>query len=292
MRDLSIIILSYNTKDITRRTIDSLLETLKKTKLSYEVIVVDNNSTDGSQDMLLTYPRQIIRLLFLHKNVGFGKGNNKALALAKGKYILYLNSDVIHENVNYDTLISYMDTHTDIGALTVKVVLTNGQIDPASHRGFPTIWRSFTYYAKLEKLFGKVTGVNKLFGGYHLTYLDVQKTHEVEAITGAYFLTRKSLMEQLKGFDEDFFMYGEDLDLAYRVKEAGYKVLYYPRYTVTHLKYQSGIKTENTTIRKEIKRHFYQSMMIFYKKHYEKDNNPLVNKVVYSIIRFMGSISG
>lgn len=281
MLDLSVIILSYNTKDITQRTLDSLLATLKKSRIRYEVIVIDNNSVDGSQAVLKHYP---VTSVFLKKNIGFGKGNNKGLQLAKGRYVLYLNSDVLHNNVSYDHLIAYMDKHTDIGAITVKVVLPSKDIDPASHRGFPTPWRSFTYYARLEKLFKHVPVLNRLFGGYHLVDKDLNVTHEVDAITGAYFFTRRELMDALNGFDEDFFMYGEDLDLAYRVKESGFKVLYYPKYTVTHLKYQSGIKTKNKTIRKEIKKHFYQSMKIFYQKHYERKYPSFINKFVYFVI--------
>lgn len=281
MLDLSVIILSYNTKDITQRTLDSLLATLKTSKISYEVIVIDNNSEDGSQAVIKNYP---VISLFLKKNIGFGKGNNKGLQLAKGRYILYLNSDVLHNEVNYNHLISYMDRHSDIGALTVKVELPSHEIDPASHRGFPTPWRTLTYYAKLEKLFKNIPVLNKVFGGYHLVEKDLTTIHEVDAITGAYFLTRRDLMDALNGFDEDFFMYGEDLDLAYRVKESGFKVLYYPKYTVTHLKYQSGIKTKNKTIRKEIKKHFYQSMKTFYQKHYERKYPSLVNKCIYFII--------
>lgn len=281
MLDLSVIILSYNTKDITQRTLDSLLAALKKSRITYEVIVIDNNSIDGSQAVLQHYP---VKSVFLKKNIGFGKGNNKGLQMAKGRYVLYLNSDVLHNNVNYDHIISYMDKNTDIGALTVKVVLPSNEIDPASHRGFPTPWRSFTYYAKLEKLFKSVPVLNRWFGGYHLVDKDLNTVHEVDAITGAYFLTRRDLMDALNGFDEDFFMYGEDLDLAYRVKESGFKVLYYPKYMVTHLKYQSGIKTKNKTIRKEIKKHFYQSMKIFYQKHYERKYPSFINKSVYFVI--------
>lgn len=284
MVDLSVIILSYNTKDITKQCLDSLIHCLKLTTILYEIIVVDNNSTDGSKKMLEEYD---ITHLFLSKNIGYSKANNKGLAIANGRFTLFLNSDVLHDNVNYDALLSYMISHKSIGALTVRVELTKNKIDPASHRGFPTIWRSFCYYLKLESLLGAVPGLNRLFGGYHLTYLDLNTVHEIEALSGAYFLSKTRLLKQIGGFDEDYFMYGEDLDLAFRIQKQGYKNIYYPNFTVTHLKYQSGIKNKNKVISKEIRRHFYQSMKIFYQKHYEKKYPRLVNLITYAIINRM-----
>lgn len=283
MVDLSIIVLSYNTRDLTKRCIDSLIDSLELSQpLTYQIIVVDNDSSDGSQEMIKSLP---VESILLNKNIGYGKANNVALTEAKGKYILYLNSDVIHENVNYSEILSYMNKHKSIGALTVKVMLDSKRIDPASHRGFPTVWRSFTYFTNLEKLFGTVPLLNRLFGGYHATYEDLNEIHQIEAITGAFFLGRTHLLKKLEGFDEDFFMYGEDLDLAYRIKELGYKIMYYPRYHVLHLKYQSGIKTDNHVIRSEIKRHFYQSMWIFYEKHYIKKYPSFITKIVYTAIK-------
>ncbi len=282
MVDLSIIIISYNTKEITKKCLDSLLHALKLCqKTTYEIIVVDNNSSDGSQELIQMYP---VKPIFLSKNIGFGRANNKGLAHAKGKFTLYLNSDVIHNNVNYDELLAYMANDKNIGSLTVKVNLTPDTIDPASHRGFPTLWRTFTYYSKLEQLTASVPYINSIFGGYHLMGKDLNEVHEVDAISGAYFLARTKMLQRLGGFDEDFFMYGEDLDLNYRIKEAGYKNIYYPKYDVTHLKYQSGIKTKNEVISKEIKRHFYHSMKIFYQKHYQSQYPGFVNSIVYSII--------
>ena len=164
----------------------------------------------------------------------------------------------------------------------MKVLLKGKNIDPASHRGFPTPWRSFTYYAKLEQVFWNVPVLNKLFGGYHLAGNDLTKAHEVEAITGAYFLSRREVLNKLSGFDEDFFMYGEDLDLAFRIKELGYRIMYYPKFVVDHLKYSSGIKTDNPEIRKNIRKHFYEAMLIFYKKHYKN----VYPGFVYSLVSF------
>jgi GT2 family glycosyltransferase len=281
MIDLSVIIVSFNTKEITRQCLQSLQESLSKAKnTSAEIIVIDNNSEDGSQEML---KQQNVKTIFQTENLGFGKANNLALKQAQGEFVLYLNSDVIHKDVDYDALLQYMRDTKDIGALTVKVLLKGQDIDPASHRGFPTPWRSLTYYAKLEKLFWNVPVMNKIFGGYHLAGHDLNQTHEVEAITGAYFLARRDILTKLNGFDEDFFMYGEDLDLAFRIKELGYRIMYYPKYSVDHLKYSSGIKTDNPEIRKNIKKHFYEAMLVFYKKHYKN----VYPGFVYSLVSFV-----
>lgn len=283
MPDLSIIILSYNTKEITKQCLDTLIHNLKLTNtVSTEIIVVDNNSTDGSKELLQSYP---VKKLFLSKNVGFGKANNRALKEARGRYTLFLNSDVLHSNVNYDELIPYLDKQKkQIGAATVFVQLSPNTIDPASHRGFPTIWRSFCYFSKLEQTTAHIPFLNAIFGGYHLSHLPLDQEHEVEAISGAYFLAQTALLKKLGGFDEDFFMYGEDLDLCYRINELGYQIQFIPKYCVQHLKYQSGMKNANTIVRTEIKRHFYHSMKIFYQKHYDKQNISLVNAIVYRII--------
>ena len=283
MVDLSIIVLSYNTCDLTKRCVESLIDSLELSHtVTYQIIVVDNASSDGSQEMIKRLP---VEGIFLKKNIGYGKANNVALQEVKGKYTLYLNSDVMHENVNYADILAYMGKHKSIGAMTVKVMLDSQRIDPASHRGFPTVWRSFTYFAKLERAFGGIPVLNRLFGGYHATYEDLNQTHQIEAISGAFFLARTHVLHKLGGFDNDFFMYGEDLDLAYRIKELGYKIIYSPKYQVLHLKYQSGIKTENPTIRTEIKRHFYQSMWIFYEKHYIKKYPSFITKIVYATIK-------
>jgi GT2 family glycosyltransferase len=285
MADISIIIISFNTRDVTERCIETLLSSLKSSPaIRYQIIVVDNNSTDGSAEMLAKLP---VEPIFLKKNLGFGKANNLGLKQAKGKYVLFLNSDVIHDSVDYADLLAYMDTHSNVGSLTLKLLLPSGAIDPASHRGFPTLWRAFTYYGKLERLFGGIPVLNRLFGGYHLTHEPLDRTHDIDACSGAYFLTRRALMEELGGFDEQFFMYGEDLDLSYRIAERGFRNIYYPKHRATHLKYQSGIKTKDERISKDIRRHFYRSMAIFYRKHYERLHPRVVNALVYRIISGM-----
>lgn len=287
-QDLSVIIVSYNTKELTLQCLAKLQNALMKGSLHAEIIIVDNNSQDGSPEEFKKYAHlhPNVKVIYNNANGGFGKANNQGLAIADGKYVLYLNSDVfVPETPFLDTLIGQMESHVLMGALTVRVQLSNGAIDPASHRGFPTVWRSFCYYAGLEKLTSRIPGLNRLFGGYHLTYLPLTIKHEIDTPTGAFFLARKDILDSLKGFDEDFFMYGEDIDLAFRIKRLGYSILYDPSFTVLHLKNQSGIKKKNNaSIQKKTRNYFYESMAIFYKKHYEKSYPRWISALVYAAI--------
>ena len=287
-KDISVIIVSYNTKDLTLQCIEKLQKSLSCSSLTGEIIIVDNNSHDGSPEAFkeLSKKNQNIKAICNAENSGFGKANNQGQAIAEGRYILYLNSDVfVPEEPFLDNLIKQMDSHKTVGALTVRVQLASGSIDPASHRGFPTVWRSFCYYAGFEKLTVSIPLLNKLFGGYHLTHLSLATRHEIDTPTGAFFLARKDILDTLHGFDEDFFMYGEDIDLAYRIKRLGYSIIYDPSYTVLHLKNQSGIKKKNNTgVQKKTRNYFYESMAIFYKKHYEKLYPQFISQLVYFAI--------
>lgn len=291
MTDLSIIILSFNTKDLTENCLKSVLKTLKKSSAKYEVVVVDNGSVDASITMLermaTTFKTAGISFVLLKnkENVGFPKGNNQGVERAKGKYILYLNSDVILEKVDFDELMQYMEENPKVGGLTVNVRLPNGAIDPASHRGFPTPWNSFSYFTKLEKITKNIPVLNKIFGGYHLTHLDLRTVHEIDAPAAAFYLTRKSILDKLGGFDDKrFFAYGEDIDLTYRTKKLGYTIIYYPLNKIIHYKSSSGLRSKDPAVRKKIRVHFNQAMKIFYKKHYEKQYPSFINKVVYFFI--------
>lgn len=296
MTRLSVIILSYNTDKTTERCINSLIAC---TNIELEIIVVDNGSSDGSLKMLEFFKKKLNRtggeisfkLIVNHQNLGYPKGNNQGIKNAKGKYILFLNSDTIVKKINFKQLLNYLDSREDVGVLTVNVVLPSGKIDPASHRGFPTIWNSFCYFLKLEAVFKKIPIFNHLFGGYHLVNKDLRSIHEIDSPTGAFYLTRKSLLDRIGGFDENFFMYGEDLDLSYRVKKQGYKVLYYPLYKVVHLKYASGLGHIDFETRKQIKGHFFNAMKLFYKKHYQDRYPNYLNKLIYFLIDFKKKFS-
>jgi len=286
MISLSIIIVSFNTKEITKKCLLSLKKNLIRYPLDYEIVVTDNNSQDESVQMLLDLEKQWNNLhIFLSKkNLGYGKGNNFGLGKSKGKYILYLNSDVIVTDIDFRDLIKLMEMQKDIGALTVKVVLPTGEIDPASHRGFPILWRSFTYFSGLEKIFKNIPILNKLFGGYHLVNLNLNEIHEIDVLTGAFLFTKRDILDKFGGFDENYFAYGEDIEMAFQIKKLGYKIIYYPLWKVLHLKSVSGLKKKDPNIRKKTNYYFYDSMKIFYSKHYAKNHNWLTNNLVYLAI--------
>ncbi|MDH7476430.1 MAG: glycosyltransferase family 2 protein [Microgenomates group bacterium] len=288
MNKLSVIVLSYNTKKITQNCLNHLLKVFEQNKhLDKEIIIVDNASQDGSKNMIreLAKKNSFIKTIYNKKNLGYSKANNQGARLASGNYLLFLNSDIIINQLDFQELINFLDQHSDVGALTVKIVLSNGQLDPASHRGFPTLWRSFCYFSGLEKFFGNWPFLNRLFGGYHLKHLNIDQSHPIDSPSGAFYLIKKNVFDKVGGFDEDFFMYGEDLDLSYRIKKLGFKIFYYPKFQVVHLKYASGLK-RNGQEKARTKRNFYQAMKIFYQKHYHQRNCFLVNKIVYALIEF------
>ena len=296
--DLSIIVLSYNTCEITLRCLRALINSLNN-KINWEIIVIDNGSTDDSVQNIknqMSHLRQgfggqaNFKIIINNKNLGFARANNQGAKIAKGKYILFLNSDIIVNNIDFKDLVEYLDQHQDTAALTVKVKLDNGEIDQASNRGFPHLWRSFCYFSGLEKIFGRLLYLSKLFGGYHLLNKDFNKIHEIDSPSGAFFLVRKNIFKQVGGFDEDFFMYGEDLDLAFRIKKQSYRIVYYPLQTVTHLKYQSGLLHNDKKIKQSIKSHFYQAMKIFYDKHYASKYSPVINNLIHLLINLKQSI--
>lgn len=267
--DLSIIIVNYNTKNLLKQTINSIKNI--EIHYAYEIIVVDNSSSDGSPDMVRKcFPE--VNLIQNDKNYGFAKANNKGIASAKGRYILLLNSDTFVTEGCIEKCIGYMDAHSDIGVLGCKVVLPDGSLDHACKRGFPTPWASLSYGLKLDKLFPK----SKKFGQYDLIYLDENEINEVDSVMGAFMIVRREAIDQAGLLDEDFFMYGEDIDWCYRIKNAGWKIVYYPKAEIKHYKGSSSRKKRFKTLFE-----FHRAMYLFYNKHYFKKYNIIVTILVY-----------
>lgn len=267
--DLSIIIVSYNTKDLLRNTIKSVIDTVER--ISYEIIVVDNNSQDGSISMVKEEFPQVI-LIESGENLGFPKGNNLGIKRAKGRYILLLNSDTVVLHNTLDSCVEYMESNNHIGALGCKILLSSGKLDHACKRGFPTPEASFYYLLKLDKLFPKV----KKFGEYRLSCIGEDDESEVDSLTGAFMMVSRKAIEKAGLLDESFFMYGEDLDWCYRIKEKGYKVFYYPKVSIIHYKGASSRKKRWKTLYE-----FHRAMIIFYNKHYRDKYNSLISLIVY-----------
>lgn len=266
--DLSIIILNYNTCELLENLLFSV-RNAKKVHIKVETVVVDNASRDGSTAMARkNFPE--VKLITNKDNLGYSKGNNKGIKIATGKYLLFLNSDTKLSKNSLEEMINFININPQLVAASCKLVLPNGKIDSACHRGFPTPWAAFTYFIGLEKLFPH----SPFFSQYHQGWKDLNSGHEVDAISGAFFMVKNNIINDLGGFDEQYFMYGEDLDLCFRIKKAGYHIGFNPKVEVIHFKKQSGRKkTGKEEIRKKAKQNFYDTMKIFYDKHY-RDQYP------------------
>jgi GT2 family glycosyltransferase len=280
--ELSLIIVNFNTKDLTRVCLDSVKKWSEGAE--WEIIVVDNGSTDGSVDMLKKYPG--IKRILNGKNLGFAKANNKGIKIAKGKYILLLNSDTEIRQDSIQTMLRFMDGHLKAGAATCKLELMSGAMDPACHRGFPTPWVSLSYLTGLEKLFPRFP----LFAGYHLGYKNMTIPHQVDCISGAFFIARREAIDDVGLLDEDYFFYAEDIDWAYRFKQKGWEIWFNPEAVVLHKKKQSGRSNTDKARRVKTDIFFHTYNWLFFKKHYAKKYGPLVSipvNLFYSLRIFL-----
>lgn len=270
--DLSIIIVNFNTKELTCQTIDSIIQ--YTSSVSYEVIVVDN-STDKTQQS--EYNNQCVKIIHDIENHGFGHACNIGATYAIGDYLLFLNSDTLIRDNSLFECVNYMKNDDKIGVLGAKILLSDGSLDHGCKRGFPTPSAAFYYYLGLDRRYPK----SKKYGAYRQTFLSELETNEVDSVSGAFLMIGKKLFDNISGFDETFFMYGEDLDLCFRVKEKGYKIIYHADAVITHLKGQSGLyKSSKTVIY-----HFYNAMILFYDKHYKNKYNVFIKFLVYSAIK-------
>lgn len=279
--DLEIIIVNYNSQFWLKKTLSSLKEFyLDKTKNKVVVTVVDNASEDDSLKMVGREFRWV-NTIKLKENFGFAVANNAALRETKAKYVMLLNSDVeFTQKSNLDYLLKFLDDKPKVGVITPRVEFTNGEIDPACHRGEPNIWASFTYMTNLEKLFP----TSKIFAGYHQTYKNLRTIHTIDACTGAAMITRGELLEDIGLLDERFFMYAEDLDWCKRFREAGFLVVYNPEVIVIHHKNKSGIKSSSQKIARNTRKHFFDTMLQYYDKHYLESYPKFVRNIIKYIL--------
>lgn len=266
MKDLTLIFLNYNTPEWITKALTSLQDCyLSNTKLAVDVVVVDNASTDHSVEKIkASFPK--VSLIQAKENNGFAAGNNLALKHAQSRYVMLVNSDVeFTANSNLDELVYYMDAQPEVGVITPRVELADGSIDPASHRGEPTLWASLTYFSGLEKRFPH----SALFAQYHQSYKAYDQIHTVDACSGAAMLVRTSAMEKVGLLDERFFMYAEDLDWCKRFRDHGFTIVYNPLVSVIHHKYKSGRGHQDAALSKRTSSHFYQTMLQYFDKHYQ-----------------------
>ncbi|MCH2225832.1 MAG: glycosyltransferase family 2 protein, partial [Crocinitomicaceae bacterium] len=270
---LTVVIVNYNVEHF----LDQCLDSVKKASngLSIETIIVDNNSVDGSLDMIKTKYSEF-QLVENKKNLGFSKANNQAIRIAKGKYVLLLNPDTVVAEDTFKKTIEFMDNTPDAGGLGVHMIDGKGNFLPESKRGLPKPWVAFYKIFGLSKLFPK----SKRFGQYHLGHLSEFKTNKVDVLSGAFMLMRKDLLDKIGLLDEDYFMYGEDIDLSYRIKKGGLENYYFADTSIIHYK---GESTKKSSVNYVLI--FYKAMVIFAKKHFSNKNaksfSILINLAIY-----------
>ena len=270
--DLSIVIVNYQTYELTKNTVNSILE--YDYPFSYEIFVVDNASADDSLTKLRNYFQDKVKFIDSPENKGFAAGNNLALKKAKGRYQLLLNSDtIVHDNALLN-IYNYMEAHSDVGACGCQVLLEDGELDKACRRSFPNVKNSFIRLFHIP--------VSGSVDDYNLTDLDDDGVYEIDCLTGAFMFMRKEALDEAGLLDETFFMYGEDIDLCYRIKDSGWKIVYNGKSKITHLKGASSKKQKSKLIYE-----FYRAMYIYYKKHNASQSLFIVNWTVYAGIAFL-----
>lgn len=259
---LSVIIVNYNVKYFLEQCLCSVRKaiganTQETGRRNVEVWVVDNNSTDKSIEYLqMQFP--FVQFIKNTVNQGFSKANNQAIQNAKGKYILFLNPDTIVPEDAFTKCIAFMDATPDAGSLGVQMVDGTGQYLKESKRGFPSLWVSFCKMSGLTRWFP----TSKIFARYYMGHLSNQEIQKVDILSGAFMMVKKEVLDKTGGFDEQFFMYGEDIDLSYRIQQAGFTNYYFSDCTIIHFKGESTRKDSKYV------RQFYKAMVQFVQKHF------------------------
>lgn len=286
-KSLSVIIVNYNTAEILKDCINNLLSFNEP----LEIIVVDNNSPDNSVAVIQeNFPQ--VKLIANKENVGLAIASNQGFKISTGDYVLYLGSDAFPKKGDLQEMIGYMEAVPEIGGATAKLVLRSGKLDMDAHRGFPTPWASFTHFSNINKLFPR----SKLLNQYFLGNLDLNTPHEIDLCISHFLLLKRKVIEDLNGWDEHFYIFGEDVDFCYRLKQAGWKLMYLPQWEVLHYKGASaGIRkdTQDITkatleIKKAMRKRSVEAMELFYKTHYYKKYPKLISYIVLAGINLMG----
>jgi GT2 family glycosyltransferase len=271
---LSIVIVNYNVKHFLEQCLKSVQNAVNK--IDAEIFVVDNNSVDGSNEMVRElFPN--VNLIANSDNVGFSTANNQAINESTGEYVLLLNPDTIVPENCFDKVLAFADSKPDLGGCGVHMVDGQGKYLPESKRGLPTPEVALYKMIGLNKVFPK----SKKFGKYHLGYLPKNQNNEIDVLSGAFMLMRKSALDKVGLLDETFFMYGEDIDLSYRITQGGFKNYYFADTSIIHYKGESTKKQSTNYVKV-----FYKAMIIFAEKHYSGNNKKLfkffINTAIYA----------
>jgi len=264
--DLSVVIVNYETFELTKNTVSSILD--YSYPFSVEVIVVDSASSDDSLAKLKEHFKNKVKFISSEVNRGFAYANNLALGVTDSRYVLLLNSDTVVWKDTLSNIYSYMENHPDTGACGCRVLLKDGSLDKACKRSFPNVKNSFFRLFHIPS--------KSMDNNYNLDSLDDGGVFEIDCLTGAFIFMRKEAVDEVGFLDESFFMYGEDIDLCFRIKQEGWKIIYYGKNCITHFKGSSSKKQRSKLIYE-----FYRAMYIYYKKHNADDSNIIVNSIVY-----------
>ncbi len=263
---LSVVVVSYNVRDLLENCLHSVERAFAG--MLGEVFVVDNNSDDGSVDMVRErFPA--VRLIASTRNEGFARANNLALAEARGEYLLLLNPDTLVQEDTFSVMLRFFEENKDVGMAGCRIITPDGSLEPACRRSFPSPWVSFTKLTGLSVLFPR----SSILARYNLTYLSEDETYEVDAISGSFMMLRSTVYERIGGLDEEFFMYGEDLDWCYRVQQAGWKICYVHATKIIHY---GGESTKRSSI--DATAVFYRAMELFARK------NLKLSRLSYAVI--------
>ena len=272
MKDLAVVIVNYNVEYFLEQCLTSVFRAQKN--LDIAVYVVDNNSVDGSVEMVRRkFPQ--VHLIANRENVGFSVANNQAIRMSDARYVLLLNPDTVVQEDCFEQCIAFMDAHPEAGAMGVKMIDGLGKFLPESKRGLPTPAVAFYKIFGIARLFPR----SRRFGKYHLTYLDPNEVHEIDVLAGAFMLMRKEALDKVGVLDEDFFMYGEDIDLSYRIQQGGYKNFYYPHTKIIHYK---GESTKKGSLNYVLV--FYRAMILFAQKHFARKSSRLFSWMIMGAV--------
>ena len=286
MQDIGIVIVNWNTREHLRRCLETVFAS--EGDFSFSVVVVDNASTDDSAAMVGSdFPDA--HVIANAENIGYPRANNVGLRhlgfsdqgevkASAPRYALLLNPDTELPADALYRMIQFMDSRPDVGAAGPKLTLLDGSLDKACRRGFPTPMVSFYHYSGLAKLFPR----NRRFGRYNMTFADENQELEVDSVVGAYMQVRKEAIAKAGLLDESFFMYGEDLDWAYRMKQAGYKIWYYPVVTVRHVKRAASARSKKAQFE------FWRAMLIFYRKHFRQTTTLPLHLMILAALLLKG----
>lgn len=283
---ISVILVTYNSVAVLPNCIRSLEDSSSAEKM--EIIVADNSSVDGTVEWLRRYeqdaifPFEQVKILTLKENLGYSYANNRAMELAQGDILLFLNPDTVVGSDAIVACVAILAERDNVGAVGCRLILPSGKLDKACKRSFPTFWNSFSRFVGLSFLFP----TSRWFSQYNLTYLSDSESYPVDCLSGAFLMIPKVVKEVVGGFDDDYFMYGEDIDWCYRIKQAGYEIWYEGKVSTVHVKGGNGGKRSPESLK-----HFYDSMFLYYVKTRDLSSHSIRAKFLRGAVFLLGRFS-